>query len=188
MGRDLSDVLCRTDDQWAQMMLDRNTVAHRLRAGRGAGAAILVLVAAAALTVLIAWSTHGTGSRERVFVQDPYMGVSCHVPNSVACDRVGLSVWLARPASVTATIAGTPLRLNDPRWSHVARQGGKLLYMYAGFIRPAGITSRLHVTPTGQAQWLGAHSPRPLVHFRIEYGDGDVVTTQERVVLHPGWG
>ncbi len=40
-----------------------------------------------------------------VFVKDPYMGVSCHIPSSIACDRVGLAVWLRRPAIVTATIA-----------------------------------------------------------------------------------
>lgn len=56
-----------------------------------------------------------------VFAEAPYMGVSCHLPNSIACDRVGLAVWLWRPATVSATIAGAPLKLNDPHWSYVAR-------------------------------------------------------------------
>jgi hypothetical protein len=116
------------------------------------------------------------------------MGVSCHVPNSIACDRVGLSVWLARPASVTATIAGLGLRLNDPTWSHVARQAGRPLYVYAGFLRPAGITRRLHVIGTRRNGWLGEDAPSPLVRFRIDYGHGDVVAAQERVLLHAGWG
>lgn len=116
------------------------------------------------------------------------MGVSCHVANSIACDRVGLAVWLARPATVTATIAGAPLRLNDPSWSYVARRGEKPLYMYAGFLQPAGLTTRLHVVPIATATWLGARAPTPLVRFRIDYGAGVVVITQQHLWLHAGWG
>jgi hypothetical protein len=31
-------------------------------------------------------------SPANVFVQDPYMGVSCHLPNSTGCGRLGLTV------------------------------------------------------------------------------------------------
>src|SRR5438270_737090 len=55
---------------------------------------------------------------DRVFSKDPYMGVACHVANSIACDRVGLAVWLRRPAiAVSASIAGAILKLDDPQWS-----------------------------------------------------------------------
>jgi hypothetical protein len=108
--------------------------------------------------------------------------------NSIACDRVGLSVWLARPATVTATIAGSPLRLDNPNWSYVSHQGDRPLYVYAGFLQPAGITSRLHVAPTGRSTWFGADAPAPLVHFRIDYGHGEIVMTQEHVLLEAGWG
>ena len=43
------------------------------------------------------------------FAQDPSMGVACHVPNWIGCDRVGLAVWLRRPAiAVSATIPARP--------------------------------------------------------------------------------
>ena len=89
---------------------------------------------------------------------------------------------------MTATIAGALLRLKDPRWSYVAHQGRRPLYVYAGFLWPAGITSRLHVIPDGRATWLGAYAPTPLVKFRIDYGHGNAVVTQEHVLLHAGWG
>ncbi len=116
------------------------------------------------------------------------MGVSCHTPNSIACDRIGLTVWLARPANVTATIAGAPLSLNDPTWSYVAYQSGIPLYVYAGFLHPAGLMTRLRVVPIGGTTWLGGNAPSPLVRFRVDYGRGDVVISQEHVSLHAGWG
>jgi hypothetical protein len=123
-----------------------------------------------------------------VFVQDPYMGVSCRRPNSLACDRLGLSVWLGRPARVTATIAGATFKLNDPGWSYATRQGHRPLYVYAGFLQPAGLTTRLHVVPATGTPWLGANAPTPVVHFRIIYKNGSVITTQAPVYLHAGWG
>lgn len=116
------------------------------------------------------------------------MGVACHIPSWIACDRVGLAVWLARPATVTATIAGMRLRLDDPYWSYVARQGGKPLYVYAGFLQRAGLISRLHVVPAGQTTWSGAGAPCPVVRFRIDYAHGNVVTAQQHVGLNAGWG
>lgn len=127
-------------------------------------------------------------SPAHVFVQDPYMGVSCSTPNSIACDRLGLAVWLDRPAKVTATVDGGTLPLNDRRWSYVTRQGGKPLYVYAGFLQPAGLSARLHVVPTHGTTWLGANAPNPLVHFRIAYRNRRIVRTQERLWLHAGWG
>lgn len=48
-----------------------------------------------------------------VLSRAPYMGVACATPNGIACDRVGLAIWLRRPAtSVSATIAGRPLKLD----------------------------------------------------------------------------
>lgn len=146
---------------------------------------ILVALLSAGLLAILATDAKFRGE---VFVQDPYMGVSCHIANSIACDRVGLSVWLPRPAAVTATIDGASLRLNDPYWSYATRRGRKPLYVYAGFLEPAGLTTRFHVVPTAGTTWLGANGPDPLVRFRIDYGHGDVVTAQEHVWLNAGWG
>lgn len=137
-------------------------------------------------------SKFGPGTIESpaaAFVQDPYMGVSCPSSNSIACDRVGLAVWLRRPAIVTATIAGAPLKLNTPHWSYVTHDNSGPLYVYAGFLQPAGLTTRLHVTPESKTQtWLGTNAPSPSVWFRIDYGHGDIVITHENVFLEAGWG
>jgi hypothetical protein len=150
------------------------------------GLAILLVLLAAALCGLLGGGP--TSARNAAFVQDPYMGVACHVPNWIACDRVGLAVWLARPATITATIGGASFRLDDPNWSYATRTGEKPLYVYAGFLQPAGLTTRLHVARAGGATWLGADAPSPLVRFRIEYGDGRVVVVRQHVGLNAGWG
>jgi hypothetical protein len=118
------------------------------------------------------------------------MGVACHIPNSITCDRIGLAVWLRRPATVTATIAGARLTLNDPTWSYVAHSRRSTLYVYAGFLQPAGLTTRLGLLPDGLSlnSWYGGNAPSPLVRFRIDYGQGTIVATQERVYLSAGWG
>lgn len=142
-------------------------------------------------------SSAGTmSSPAKVFAQDPYMGVACHIANSIACDRVGLSVWLRRPAIVTATIAGASLKLNSPDWSYVTHDSRGKLYVYAGFLQPAKITTHLHVEPDrGSPSTWGANPrippalpPPPTVRFRIVYGHGDVVFTQQHVWLSMGWG
>jgi hypothetical protein len=135
-----------------------------------------------------------------VFAKDPYLGVSCQLPNSIACDRVGLSVWLRRPAyAVSAAIAGAPLELNDPQWSGTERPGRRTVF--AGFLQPAGITTRLHVIPDPGAKTWMAHPgsttssmsgaapiPTPKVRVRIDYGHGRIVFTELNVLLSAGWG
>jgi hypothetical protein len=140
------------------------------------------------LRIAIPTNTAATEATSAVFSQDPYMGVACHVANSVACDRVGLAVWLRRPAiAVSATIAGAPLKLNDPHWSGPIRDGRRT--MFAGFLQPAGLTTRLHVIPESKTPvWLGNNAPTPLVRFRIDNGHGQIVVTQTNVWLSAGWG
>jgi hypothetical protein len=181
----------------------------RRRQRRRRLAVAFTLLAASGLTITIAFGARGGATprhpqlRSRpgrtsgaitppaaVFVQDPYMGVACHIPNSITCDRVGLAVWLRRPAiTITATIAGAPLKLNDPGWSYVAHYGRKTVYVYAGFLQPAGLVTRLHITPEANTStWLGSNAPSPIVRFRIDYGHGNIAVTQEHVWLSAGWG
>lgn len=108
------------------------------------------------------------------------MGVVCHIASATVCDRFGLAVWLARPARVTATIAGVPLTLNDRTWSSVAPSGGRRLYVYAGLLRSTRLTSRRLLTSIDQATWP--------VRIRIDFGDHNVVVTHVRLYLHAGWG
>jgi hypothetical protein len=125
-----------------------------------------------------------------VFNRQPYMGVACPVANSIACDRIGLAVWLRRPAlTVTATIAGERLALNWRGDRPPLSAGQHPHTAFDGFLRPAGIVAHLHVTGvTGGWRWLGNSAPSPLVRFRIDYGHGRIVQTQERVMLAAGWG
>jgi hypothetical protein len=179
----------------------------RARQRRHRVAAALLVVALAALAVGAYFgSDEGSGagsSRSRsparlglgtteaaavVFAQDPDLGVACRIPSWIGCDRVGLAVWLRRPAlAVSATIAGSPLRLNDPMWSGPVRNGRRT--MFAGFLQPAGITTRLHVKPDpGTQSWIGSHQPAPTIWFRISYGHGEIIVTHEDVGLRAGWG
>ena len=169
---------------------------HRLVGAAAVLAAIVLAVAAyfGAGGTVSPGSTaarHGASTTEAaavVFAQDPSMGVACHVPNWIGCDRVGLAVWLRHPAiAVTATISGGPLRLNNPMWSGPSHNGRRT--MFAGFLQPAGLTTRLHVVPEpGTQTWLGSNQPIPTVRFRIDYGHGKIVLTREAVGLRAGWG
>jgi len=110
---------------------------RRQRHRRGVLAA--VALASTLLALLVYLKSTGSGPRPAasgepppsaiappasVLGRDPYMGVACGIPNSIVCDRVGLTVWLRRPAvAVSATIAGQPLKLNDPQWSGPAHHG-----------------------------------------------------------------
>lgn len=118
------------------------------------------------------------------------MGVACPVANSIACDRVGLAVWLRRPArAVTATIAGAPVALDWHGDQPPASGASGPRRAFDGYLQPAGIVTRLHVTPeSGGLRWFGDGAPSPVVRFRIDYGHGRVVRTQQPVELAAGWG
>jgi hypothetical protein len=114
----------------------------------------------------------------RVLSREPYMGVACSVPNSTRCDRIGLAVWLKRPAvAVRAEIGG--------RHFAVVRQEWRTQPPFAGFLRHAGLKRTYHVP----ARWLGAKPPvHPVVRLLIDYGRGRIVETRLRVWLAAGWG
>ena len=191
---------------------------HRRRRYRQFALAALAAVAVAALV----WVAipHGSGSpgsgvaprpprpdvipASRVLSKSPYLGVSCPIANSIACDRVGLAVWLKRPAvSVTATIAGAPLALNQhgPQPDHLPLPRRE----FYGYLQPAGITSRLHIRPVdgneiitehGRTRvvvrpqmWFGeGNAQAPLIRLTVRYPDGQTIITQRRVGLAAGWG
>jgi hypothetical protein len=177
----------------------------------------IALVAAGAITALVSVAlSHGHGlaasstapradevASSTVLSKAPYMGVRCPIANSIACDRVGLAVWLKRPAvSVTATIAGEPLNLD---WFGEERRIHGVAHRdFDGYLQPAGIVSRLHVRPAegtealtknghtrlvnSHQMWFGAGNAQPLVRLTIRYPDGKTLTTQLHVGLGAGWG
>jgi hypothetical protein len=174
---------------------------HRRRQRNQLSAALLVAVLGAAVYAahpFSAWtgSTAGIGGPPRavaeppsaVFSQPPYMGVRCAAANSLACDRVGLAVWLRRPAvSVVAWIDNRRVLLNWFGDQRIAPPG--LRTAFDGYLHPAGLVSRFHLRPSaGSNVWLGDHAPSPIVRLLIGYGNGRHVLTQLRVPLAAGWG
>jgi hypothetical protein len=118
-----------------------------------------------------------------VFAKSPYMGVACGVPNSTACDRIGLAVWLRVPAvAVTAEVQGRRFALDDPHWSGPVRKHRRR--MFAGFLRGAGLLRDFHLP----SHWEGQPARSPLVRVLIDHGRGAPVETRLRVTLSPGWG
>jgi hypothetical protein len=116
------------------------------------------------------------------------MGVACGVPNSIACDRIGVTVWLRRPArAVTATIADSTVRLDNPTWSGGRHHGQRTLF--AGFLQRAGITTRLGMTTEQGAYWDGGgDGPDPLVVLTITRPGQPATQAWVNVHLMAGWG
>jgi hypothetical protein len=117
------------------------------------------------------------------------MGVSCRIPNWFGCDRVGLAVWLRRPAlAVSATVGGRPLRLDDRTWSGPPHTGERK--MFAGFLHPAGLRSGpLRVIPDGGSnRWYGRHPVTATVRLVVRRRSGRTDRTTVRVPLSTGWG
>ena len=114
----------------------------------------------------------------------PFMGVACR---SHSCDRVGLTVWLRRPAAaVSATIAGHPLRLTVTK--AYPRPGARATFV--GYLRSYRLITRvpLLVGP-GPTTW-DTHGDWPLarVQLRIDSGHGRILLTRIDVPLQPGSG
>jgi hypothetical protein len=158
------------------------------------GAAIII---AAVLAAVIAVAAVGDGAQrgagppsggapERVapdtlLARAPHMGVSCRRPNSIACDRVGLAVWLREAASaVSAEIDGRRFRLDDPEWN------GRPL-SFVGYLRPAGLRDGELRVPARGNRWLGYGDVSARVRLWVT-GGGRVRMTELDVPLRAGWG
>lgn len=169
---------------------------RRRRRRRGTIGAVI----AAAVVGAVVWTLPGGGSAPvvhqptqhiptvdpaAVLAEEPYMGVSCPIPNSVACDRVGLGIELRTPAeTATATIDGRPVRLDNRAWSDPP-VGGKHKRL-AGFLQPAGLKNgplRITTDSRGYHRLVTAR-----VHLIVDYGGGHKIQTTTTVGLHEGWG
>ena len=187
---------------------------HRRRRHRTLGVAALATGATAAIVIAAVGPGSPSGSSgparpavvaaSTVLSRPPDIGVRCPVANSIACDRVGLAVWLKHPAlSVTATIAGAPLALNHR--DEFLWPGDPPRTSFAGYLQPAGIVSRLHVRPVEgnvvnrrhdhdrvtvrRHMWFGeGNTPPAAVRLTIHDPGGRTVVTHVKVELSPGWG
>lgn len=120
-----------------------------------------------------------------MLLRAPYLGVSCRRANSIACDRVGLAVWLRKPATaVAARVDGRPLRLRRGR-----RGPGGATY-WQGFLQPAGLLNGpLAVTPDrGRFHWEGSHPKDAWVKLTVERPDGSQRSGSLTIPLRAGWG
>jgi hypothetical protein len=122
----------------------------------------------------------------------PYLGVACTgLANSIACDRVGLAVWLDQPASsLAARIAGLPVTMRIPAGFRPSPYLGPRGAYWEGFLQPAGLRAgRLRVRPdSGRFTWYGRHPVHATVRLTAHYRGRSTATASLRVSLHPGWG
>ena len=115
-----------------------------------------------------------------VLTRVPYMGVACSTPNSTACNRIGLAVWLKRRAvAVDATVVGRRIALGIEHWSRGRR-------VFVGYLRGPGVGAELGIPPG--TYWEGNPTPYRVVRLRISYRDGRREQTRVRVPLMAGWG
>jgi hypothetical protein len=119
-----------------------------------------------------------------------YMGVRCRTPNSVRCDRVGLAVWLAKPAEcLVAWVEGHRIQLVSPGEFVPGKGTG-----WEGELHPAGLRDAggpLAVAPEpGEPDdyWSGRTPIEAKIRLRALYPDGTSAARTIRAPLHPGWG
>ncbi|MFL5782408.1 MAG: hypothetical protein ACJ760_13920 [Thermoleophilaceae bacterium] len=127
---------------------------------------------------------------QAVLRASPDMGLACPVPNSIACDRVGVALATKRPArAVVVTIGDRSAVLDDQRWGGPRRNG--LQTAFGGFLQPAGLRGPgpLEVaTEQGDDYYTGVLPVSAPMHITITRSDGSRVRTVVRVDLKPGWG
>ena len=91
--------------------------------------------------------------------KEPGMGVACPDANSIACDRIGIAVWLdSVPRRLVASVGGRSVALRD---AHISE---------------------------GRHRWFGRHPVEGTLTITATYGDGSRAVATRRVPLAPGWG
>jgi hypothetical protein len=168
---------------------------------------LLAATASVAGTVLIWWAsglgttTVGSGAGavtvrpSAVLVRAPYMGIAtCHqaqtsrAQDSTTCYRIGLAVWLKRPAeAVRATSANDTLALN--RTNHQGIQMTSTVHgrEFIGFFKPTGIVPSAYPR-TNKSTHATPGTPFAAVKLTIVNSQGRTLITRLRVPVEPGWG
>lgn len=167
----------------------------------------LLLVAAASVvgTALIWWvsglgtTTAGGGAgavRVRpsaVLARSPYMGIAtCRQAQSSpapdTCYRVGLAVWLKRPAeTVRATGANGSLALSHTNHRWIPMTSSVQGREFIGFFKPTGIVPSAYPR-TNKATYATPGTPVAAVELTIVNRQGRTLITRVRVPVEPGWG
>lgn len=123
-------------------------------------------------------------SRKLASTAVPFLGVACHIPNSVTCDRVGIGVNLTAPAAlVMVEVAGRYVTLSPPTDS----PGD---HLWLGSLYNAGLRrGPLNVQiPARATRWFGTPEVDPDVTVKAFLQDGSVGSLTALGFLHPGFG
>jgi hypothetical protein len=191
----------RLADAAAALFEEARRHARRRRQRAAFGGLALVLIAVGVALVVVRAHDGSAPTRpgapapvtvrpERVLERAPYLGVNCARTSSIACDRVGLAIFLRSPAAdVRATIAGRGFDLTDDPRQVGPHQPGQP-YMFTGVLHHAGLRhGPLAVrVEHGRNRWTGKHPVEATLRLLITLADRSQVTTTIRVPLQPGWG
>jgi hypothetical protein len=124
----------------------------------------------------------------------PGIGVACHTANSIACDRVGIAVWMsttpALPAQLVATIGDTSVELHDRTDAAYCASKPPCSHFYTAYLDHAGLLNgALEVRPDeGRYRWYGRHPVTAAMRITAITANGARAVTTRRVELAPGWG
>jgi hypothetical protein len=120
----------------------------------------------------------------RALVERVYLGVSCPLPNRVACDQVGLYVSLSRPARrIDAHIDGRSLTLRE-RAAPSIRPGTH----WEAFLENAGLDDGLLAVQTGpDGKWMGEPDVIARVRLTLRFAGQPSVTRVLRTPLRVGY-
>jgi hypothetical protein len=126
-----------------------------------------------------------------VLAQPPDVGMACL--QARACDRVGVAVWLRRPAeSVSATVEGHPVALDLRAAAQFEPDAQRTRRMFVGYFQwPRLAGTRIFFAAGPPSRWWAANPaswPAPLVVIRIAGPNAAVALTATRVSLQGGWG
>lgn len=112
-------------------------------------------------------------------VRRAYAGVACRTPNRIACDRIGVAVWLRRGAftRVIATVGERPIAL------HRGRDG-----LWSGYLANAGLRDGPLRVPARDGRWIGFDPPTVHTVLDATRSDGSRATTGVATPLRAGWG
>ena len=129
-----------------------------------------------------------------VLPRQPYLGVACSTANSIACDRVGVAVWLSKPAArLTVTVAGRPIVMRAATTTCTPRQTRRRIRCgtdFVGYLHPAGLLHgpRRINTHGNNDYWASSEVAWAPVKITAHYPNGSSATVTVRPTLNPGWG
>jgi hypothetical protein len=168
----------------------RRILGAAIGAAAGAAAAVLLALLGSGGSGPVARSiaTPPTVASATVLARQPYMGMACASPQALACNRIGLAIWLrARAVTATARFDGESLALDSHKWSD-APVNGKHKFL-AGFLQPGPFLNtgpfKALIAGMGRSGW---QAPITRVYLVIDYGAGHEVQTSTNVIGFGGWG